>query len=103
MRKELEPMHTASFSRMQRLFGQRDWSPGEPYLVGGFRLGLVTPEGAVILDRGVPLTKMSGDIPPVEPTRDTEEFSAADLVILCSLAILMFSALSLLAMIVEGA
>lgn len=96
-------MRTASFSRMQRLFGQRDWSPGEPYLVGGFRLGVVTPEGAVILDRDVPLTEMSGDIPPAEPASDAEEFSAADLVILCGLVILMFSAIALLAVMMEGA
>jgi hypothetical protein len=64
---------------MQRLFGQRDWSPGEPYLVGGFRLGIVTPAS------------------------DAEEFSAADLVILCGLVILMFSAIALLAVMMEGA
>lgn len=54
-------MRTASFARHQRLFGQRDWPAGEPYMVGERQLGVVTPEGAVDFNRYAMFSEPTGE------------------------------------------
>lgn len=54
-------MQTASFPRLQRMFGQRDWSPGEPYRIGDRTLGIVTPEGAVLFNDDALFTETTGE------------------------------------------
>lgn len=43
-------MINPALNRIRRLFGHRDWPAGEPYMVGGICMGLVLPDGSVILD-----------------------------------------------------
>lgn len=91
-------MRTATFSRNQRMFGQRDWSAGEPYMVGERHLGVVTPEGAVDFNRHARFTEPSG-YPWHEPPFEVAPLQAKaaplgliDAVVMVAITLLSFCA-----------